>query len=172
MSRFKRMSGMTMAVLELLKIGLAMAGLFLIMVHGSRAYEAYNSQFWPTTMGEVTRSAVDASGDFDGNRRYHSRIKYAYEVDAVVDGQPENDYFIGTRFSIDPIPPADSRALADAKLDPYPKGALVEIYYNPTRPQRSMLEPNFSFAYLMMPAVGLLCLGAAIGLWKIGREAI
>lgn len=171
MIRFERMSGMTMAVLELARIGFAMAGLFLLMVGGSKVYEAYTSQFWPTTTGEITRSVVDVSGDLDGNRRYYSRIKYTYAVKPSMGDQAANDddTFTSARVGIDPILPEESWAAAEARLAPYPKGSLVEVYYNPNRPEKSMLEPAFSLAYLIRPLVGLLCLGAAISLRKVGR---
>ena len=176
MNRINRMSGMTMAVLELVRIGLAMAAVFLFMVDGSKAYEAYTSQFWPTTTGEITRSAVDATADFSGNRSYYSRIKYAYAVAQAVDQSAVNqavnddDPLIGTRVGIDPMPPVDSRAIAEARLQPYPKGSSVEVYYNPNRPRKSMLEPHFSLVYLIRPFVGLLFLGVAISLRRVGRE--
>ena len=56
MNRLKRMSGMTLALLELVTIGLATAGIFMLLIDGSKAYEAYASQFWPTTRGEIIRS--------------------------------------------------------------------------------------------------------------------
>lgn len=166
MSRFQRTSGMTMAVLELARIGLGLAGIFLIMVYGSRAYEAYNSQFWPSTMGEITRSAVDARGDLEGNRRYNSTVKYQYVVE-----QPTGDDgpFISQRVRLVEWPSVRSQSLAEERLQAYPKGLTVDVYYNPRRPQRSLLEPHFSLAYLVRPLVGMLCLVAAFSLRKVGR---
>ena len=166
MNRFERVSRMARAVLEIVRISLALAGVFVLIDDGSKAYEAYTSQFWPTTTGVITRSSVDVYADSLGNRSYRSTIEYAYAVD-----QPANDddYLTSYRVGIDPIPRADSRAIAEARLKPYPKGSFVEVYYNPNRPKKSLLEPDFSLAYLIKPVVGLVCLGAAISLWMIER---
>ena len=172
MSRFKRMSSTIVAMLEILVILFAMAGVFILIVDGGKAYESYRSESWPTTTGEITRSAVDASADFTGNRRYHSRIKYAYAIELLGDEQSasNDEYFIGTRVGIDPMPPAPSRAIAQAQIEQYPKGSTVEVYYNPDNPKRSMLAPQFLRSYLIMPIVGVLCLGIALALWKIVRD--
>ncbi|MEM7533754.1 MAG: DUF3592 domain-containing protein [Chloroflexota bacterium] len=171
MNRVNRMSSTTVAILEILTILFVMAGVFILIVDGGKAYESYRSESWPTTTGEITRSAVDASADFNDNRWYHSRIKYAYRVEEPGSAQPANDdYLIGTRIGIDPAPKAESRAAAQEIIALYPKGSSVEVYYNPNNPSRSMLKPKFLRSYLIMPVVGVLCLGVAFGLRKIVRR--
>jgi hypothetical protein len=71
---------------------------------------------------------------------------------------------------MDPFPRSDSRAIAEASLVRYPQGEIVDVYYNPNRPQRSLLEPSFSLSKLIYPGVGLLVLAGAFSLWAFARH--
>jgi hypothetical protein len=167
MNRSIQLSTTTIALLEIVTVCLAMAGLFMVLVGGTSAYESYSSQFWPVTTGEITTSRVDIHLDGYGNRTYISKIKYAYAVDQF---ENAGEYFTSERVGIDPIPPSDNRAIAEARLVRYPKGEIVDVYYNPNRPQRSMLEPSFSLSKLIYPGVGLLLLAIALSLRAFGRH--
>jgi hypothetical protein len=144
-----------------------MAGCFMVLVGGTSAYEAYFSQFWPTTTGEIIISRVDTHMAVSGNRTYRSRIEYAYAINQL---ENAGEYFTSERVGIDPVPSSDSRAMAEARLVRYPKGKIVDVYYNPNRPQKSMLEPSFSFSKLIYPGVGLLVLAVAFSLRAFGRH--
>ena len=167
MDRFKHMPGMTRAMLEIAGIGFAITGIFLIAVYGSRAYEAYTSQFWSTTFGAITRSAVGISGDAFGNRHYSRIIKYGYSVN--IEG--EDAYFISDRvgFGVEPASATNSQAAVEATLASYPKGVSVKVFYNPKFPDQSILEPYFSWRYLSRPSAGMLCLVGAVALVKLAR---
>jgi len=139
----------------------------MVLVGGASAYEAYSSQFWPTTKGEIITSSVNTYKDAYGNRTYRSKIKYSYAVNQL---ENVGEYFTSERVGIDPLPPSDSRAVAEASLVRYPKGEIVDVYYNPNRPQRSMLEPGFSLSKLIYPGAGLLVLAVAFSLRAFGRH--
>ena len=161
MNRRLHLSTMTIALLEIVTVSVAMAGFFMVLTGGTSAYEAYSSQFWPTTKGEINTSRVETRSDAYGNRTYRSKIKYAYSVNHL---ENPGEYFAGERVGIDPFPPSDSRAIAEARLVRYPKGEIVDVYYNPNHPQKSMLEPSFSLSKLIVPGVGLLVLAVAFSL--------
>jgi len=146
---------------------MGMAGLFMVLVGGSEAYEAYSSQFWPTTSGEIVQSYVSTYKDINGNRTYHGKIKYLYLIYHHISA---GESFTGERVGIDPFPPFDDRPRAKASLDQYPKGKIVDVYYNPNRPQRSMLEPSFPSSKLIHPGAGGVLLALAIILWSVGRQ--
>ena len=167
MDRSKQKSAMTMAVVDIIKVLLTAAGLFIIFNDGGKAYEAYNSQFWPTTTGEITTSTIEAYGASQESRSYFSRIKYAYSVNPSAN---DDDRLINDRVRVYELPRSERRAVAAARLQPYPIGVSVTVYYNPDRPERSLLEPTFSSTYLILPAIGLVCLIVAISLWKFGRN--
>ena len=167
MNRSMHLSTMTIALLEIVTVFLAMAGGFMVLVGGTSAYEAYSSQFWPKTTGEIITSRVDTHMDAYGNRTYQSRIKYAYAVNQL---ENAGEHFTSERVGIDPVPSSDSRAIAEARLVRYPKGEIIDVYYNPNRPQRSMLEPSFSLSKLIYPGVGLLVFVVAFRLRAFVRH--
>jgi hypothetical protein len=167
MNRRTHLSTTTIALLEIVTVCLAMAGFFMVLTGGSSAYEAYASQFWPATTGEIITSRVDTHLDASGNRTYRSKIKYAYAVNQL---ENAGEYFTSERVGMDPFPRSDSRAMAEASLVRYPQGEIVDVYYNPNRPQRSLLEPSFSLSKLIYPGMGLLVLAAAFSLWAFGRH--
>jgi hypothetical protein len=139
----------------------------MVLVGGASAYEAYSSQFWPITTGEIITSSVYTHMDDYGNRTYRSKIKYVFAVNQLENAE---EYYISERVGIDPFPPSDSRSIAETRLVRYPKGEIVDVYYNPNRPQRSMLEPSFSLTKLFYPGVGLLVLAVAFSLRAFGRH--
>ena len=167
MNRKIHLSTTTIALLKIVTICLLMAGCFMLLVGGSSAYEAYSSQFWPTTTGEIIISSVYTYTDGYDNRTYRSKIEYSYVVN-----QSENaeEYFISERVGVDPFPPTDNRAIAEARLDRYPKGEIVDVFYNPNRPQKSMLEPSFSLSKLIYPGMGLIVLAVAFSIRAISRH--
>jgi hypothetical protein len=167
MNRRLDLSTTTIALLKIITVCLVMAGSFMVLVGGASAYEAYSSQFWPTTSGEIIQSSVYTYTDVYDNRTYRSKIKYGYVVN-----QSENaeEYFTSERVGIDPFPPTDNRAIAEASLARYPKGENVDVYYNPNRPQKSMLEPSFSLSKLIYPGMGLLVLAVAFSLRAFSRH--
>ena len=167
MNRSIHLSTTTIALLEVITVCLVLAGCFMVLVGGANAYEAYSSQFWPTTTGEIIRSSVDTYRDVYGNRTYRSRIKYGYAVNQL---ENAGAYFTSERVGIDPFPPFDSRANAEARLVRYAKGQIVDVYYNPNRPQTSMLEPGFSLSKLIYPGAGFLVLAVAFSLRAFGRH--
>jgi len=167
MNRSIHLSTTTIALLEIVTVCLAMAGFFMVLTGGTSAYEAYSSQFWPATTGEIITSRVDTHSDAYGNRTYRSNIKYEYAVNQL---ENAGEYFTSERVGIDPFPSSNSRAIVEARLAKYPKGEIVDVYYNPKRPQRSLLEPSFSLSKLIYPGVGLLVLALAFSLWVFRRH--
>jgi hypothetical protein len=158
---------MAIALLRIVTVCLVMSGCFMVLVDGASAYEAYSSQFWPTTTGEIIQSYVYTYTDVYGNRTYRSKIKYIYAINQL---ESAEEYLTGERVGIDPLSPSDNRASAEASLVRYPKGEIVDVYYNPNWPQRSVLEPSFSLSKLIYPGAGLLFLAIAIILWLFGRQ--
>ena len=161
------MSATTIALLEIGAVLLAMAGIFMLLTGGTTAYEAYSSQFWPATAGEIVTSRVDTRSDAYGNRTYRSNIKYEYAVNQLENAE---ESFTGERVGIDPFPPSDNREIIEVRLLRYPKGELVDVYYNPNSPQRSLLEPSFSLSRLIYPGVGLLLLAVSFSYMAFVRH--
>ncbi|MFK7804522.1 MAG: DUF3592 domain-containing protein, partial [Anaerolineae bacterium] len=122
MSYKRRTTTMADAFIEIVFIVMLLIAAFMLSVGGFRAYEAYSSQAWPTAEGLVLVSRVETLGDSAGGRTYRSRIRYAYEVGS---GTFESD-----RIGPDPSEKLELRSEAEAELTPYPKDAIISVYYN------------------------------------------
>lgn len=156
----------TGAVIEVVIVLLSLAGAFMVFVGSNRAYEAYSSQSWPTVTGEILTANVDAR-QAGNDRTYYFTVRYAY---AINEPASEDDYFVNDR--IDVLEPStfEDRASGERELA-YSKGESVEVYYNPNRPQRSLLVPIFRWSMLIYPSAGVVVLLIAGGLWLNGRRS-
>lgn len=165
---FKRSQQITIvdAFADVVFIIMILIGVFMISVGGFRAYEAYSSQIWPTVKGEILASRVEILGSNSG-RTYRSYVRYGYEAGSDGNG---SSWYEGEQMGPDAIEKRESRFQAEAELAPYPKGAIIDVYYNPNRPDRSMLEPVFELPKLIQPTIGLLVLFGALMLKFINRN--
>lgn len=152
-------------IVEVVIVLLIMAGAFMVFVGSNRAYEAYSSQSWPTVIGEILTANVDAR-QVGNARTYHFTVRYAY---AINDPASEDDYFVNDRIDVLEPPVFEDRASGERALA-YTKGEPVEVYYNPNRPQRSLLIPIFRWSMLIYPSAGVVVLLIALGLWLNGRR--
>lgn len=147
------------AYLEVVVILMLMAGGFMMLVDGFRAYEAYTSQSWPSTKGQVQASRVETFGGSSGERSYRPYVRYGY----IVDPNGENlGPFVSERIGPRRSERLERSSLAAEGIEPYPKEAIVDVYYNPNRPHVSMLEPSYDSSYLVNPIIGFLIFIGAI----------
>ncbi len=124
---------------------------------------------WPTVEGEIVDARVVRFGDAGRGNSIESVVTYRYHVA----GQPYSSNRV--RFDLQPMPismvparnayPNTAAALAVR----YPSGKPVRVYYNPRRPDDSVLclAPHFRVWALL--AVGLFLGFAAIhgGVWPL-----
>jgi len=101
---------------------------------------------WPTADGIVTRSQVSHSTDAEGGDSYQPQVTYkysanntTYENNTIKFG--ENSY--------------NSRRKADEIAGNYPVGKNVTIYYDPEKPDRSVLEPGVSAGNYIVIGIGV-----------------
>ena len=149
----------TGAFIEVLFILMLLVGLFISLVGGSSAYEAYSSQSWPTTKGEIVASRIEIFGDASGGRSYSSYVRYEYAIDRRGN---DGELLVGERIGPDQAQRHGRLSAAEAELERYLKGEMVDVYYNPNRPQKSMLEPAFDPSKTIYPLIGLLVLVSAL----------
>jgi len=104
------------------------------------------SAAWPTADGVVTRSQVSHSTDAEGGDSYQPQVTYkysannlSYENDTIKFG--ENSY--------------SSRKKADEIAATYPIGKNVTVYYDPEKPDRSVLEPGVSGGSYIVIGIGV-----------------
>jgi hypothetical protein len=109
---------------------------------------------WATTTGKMVaskvreeRKAVRGTG---GNNKYiyHPDVKYEYEVDGK--------QYTGTRAVQTSTGGANFRRSVETFIKQHPKGADVQVYYNPANPAESFLEKGGGS--IMRSETGLIAL--------------
>ena len=111
------------------------------------------SRGWPTAPGRVVRSEV---------RDGRAVIRYVYPVK----GEEHEGYDIAAGDW--PYRPARSAA---RRVQRYPVGAAVNVYYNPLQPNIAMLKPGLVPDVFYLPVVTALLIFIALPLlsWSIWR---
>uniref|UniRef100_UPI0032177050 DUF3592 domain-containing protein n=1 Tax=uncultured Draconibacterium sp. TaxID=1573823 RepID=UPI0032177050 len=100
------------------------------------AKEAEASKEWATTMGIVTMSKISSTRDSDGKTMYSANVEYVYSV-----GDKE---FNGVRIrTVDGS--TSLKSSVEKVLRKFPKGAKVEVHYNPESPDTAVLKPGTGF---------------------------
>ncbi len=97
--------------------------------------EAKASESWPSVSGEITTSKIE-SHTSNGDRLYSANIHYSYVIK-------------GEKYSGSGITNADASTSVQSSvkkdLKKYPKGKIVDVYYDPDFPEISVLEPGINF---------------------------
>jgi len=132
---------------------LLVMGIFLVIGAGL-AYWGWNilqnaraSASWPTADGIITSSEVTHSTDSDGGDSYSPEVTYTYTVDNV---NMENDTI---KFGENSY---SSSRKADGIASNYPVGKNVIVYYDPEKPDQSVLEPGVSAGSYIVLGIGVL----------------
>jgi hypothetical protein len=85
----------------------------------------------------------------DGRQEFEAFVTYRYHVN----GLPYRGE--GTRFGSGALSPTSEWAAAEAAKR-HPPGTPERVYYNPKRPEVSVLEPGASFGTFVVLAAGLV----------------
>ena len=109
--------------------------------------DARASASWPQAEGVVTRSEVTHSSGGDGADTYSPEITYRY----LAGDRYQESYTI--KFGENSY---DSRRRAREVAARYPAGKIVTVYYDPSRPGKSVLEPGVSSGSYIVLSVGAL----------------
>ena len=115
---------------------LTAAGAYLFARYDERMTEvAQDSLSWPSVTGLVTRSELRATSQKRGKQRTtEHRIDVSFEY-IVDDEMYENDVI---QFNQGALSVSDKRLLVST----YPEGRKVEVFYNPRKPDQSVLVPG------------------------------
>lgn len=137
--------------------------------------KAQASKKWPSTPGEITVSEIDkklrngetpvSDIEYEASswrrrrtldRRYthFARVHYNYKVN-------ETSYE-GKRIAFGSVGTSNPRD-AQRILARYPKGQIVKVYYQPGKPNESLLEPGIKGSAFLLPILGGLFM--AVGLF-------
>jgi hypothetical protein len=125
------------------RFGIALVGVLLIVstpfaAHSSyRVYqEARQSERWPTSDGEITRSEVEERKEDLTKTVYWPKVQYRYTVaERVYEGTRVNFDESGSQYS----------GRIESLVKRFPLGAKVPVYYDPADPAQAVLDPGLSF---------------------------
>lgn len=113
------------------------------------------SQTWPAATGTITRSEMGVVSGQSGpsrtaNRTYAARIEYRYMVGSRV--------YSSKTICLGGVLNSSFKGRAEERLDKYPEGASVTIYYNPASPEVCCIERHGEismFGYLIGAGLAL-----------------
>jgi len=122
---------------------------------------------WPTVEGEIVDARIVESWGLNDRTYLESAVSYRYHVA----GQPYsgNRVRLGQLTPNSWIPARNVPYAAAALARRYPRGKQVRVYYNPRRPDHSVLYLTPDFRVWVILAAGLYLAYAAIhgGLWPL-----
>ncbi len=119
--------------------------------------EALASRSWPNVEGEITTSEEEKIGS-NYNVSIKPRIKYSYTVNGEI--YESERIKVGTQ-SIS----STDRGWVERTLERYPLGKKLTVYYNPTFPEKTVLEPGFNIRIYFPILIGLIFYAIS---WLIG----
>jgi len=140
------------------------AGYFIVHL----AVDAYRmgeaSEAWPTVQGSVIHAKV-VSSLRNGKTHYSADIQYAYRIDGKQYKSGRIDTSPGTGSSS-----SDSSGAYEVVHD-YPVGRVVSVYYDPSKPWVSVLEPGMPTTTWLVFGIGcvFMLMGGWIALSGIAR---
>ncbi len=127
----------------------------------SSVYYSIESKGWPTVPGVVLNSDIeydppDASSS-SSKGTYTVKIEYRYIVN--------EEMYIGKRPQFGMVS-SQNQSRAAELVGRYPKGKTVQVYYDPDKASRSVLEPGFRigtlFCYIFAVVFGVLTIAPII----------
>ena len=122
---------------------------------------------WPTIEGEIVDTRVVRRGGGQKSTSVESVVTYRYRVA----GQPycSNRVRFGQLAPPSWVPALDSPGFATKTADRYPRGKPVRVYYNPRRPEVSVLYLTPDLRVWVILAAGLYLGYAAVhgGIWPM-----
>ena len=145
--RFRRMDWKVKVLGSIFISAFVLLGGYLLLTGIRDTTYSLNSRSWPTSTGEVIISRLlEKQGTGDAAvTTYYADIAFSY----VVKGK---QYTTGTVTQSDLI--RSDRAAQENIIDRYPTGAMVKVYYDPTKSWTAYLEPGFTPDLLIPLIVG------------------
>ncbi|QRN84117.1 DUF3592 domain-containing protein [Chloroflexota bacterium] len=114
---------------------LGIIGIVLIILYFRNKAKSKASQSWPSVMGQIVerKVKVDTSYDEDGisSTSYLPQVTYSYTANGAV--------YESHRVAFGSTPSFNSNRKAEEFLTPYIEGASVTVFYNPEKPEESVL---------------------------------
>jgi hypothetical protein len=125
--------------------GWAFLGLTILLTWGVYRYytTAQSTNNWPFVTGEVLEFDIRSR---PADTSVFASIRYSYTVDGF--------RYTGSRFSVDN---SETGVMQVARrLDAYPEGRSVTVYYDPENPSSAVLEPGISVNSLVVTSMAYI----------------
>ncbi len=158
------MAKMETIIGTVLCLGFTVPGIVLTGIGYNQLQHERRSLAWPTTSGVITASEILENKQYrNSNTRsdvviyFEPSIRYRYTVSGR--SYLSNQVSFGGFNSTDPKE-------ATAIVNRYEKGRSVTVYYNPTRPEESVLETGTTPLTYIPLGLGIIFLG--IGILMLG----
>ena len=131
----------TVALIVALLLGLGFFAMF-----ASAFIESLRSRNWSRVRGTITSAWVGESRSSESGASFAPEVRYTYEY--------EGRKFTGNQLAAVNVG-ARHRGYAKQVLERYPIGAEVDVYVNPLKPSRAVLQIGVSWASVLAMAFGL-----------------
>jgi hypothetical protein len=121
-------------------------GMLILAISIVRLYKFSISRTWLSTIGRITSSEMETRRVARGRSvTYHAAIVYDYSV--------EGTKYAGKRISFGDYGSGNPNH-ARQILNRYPVGKQISVYYNPSKPEDSVLERRLSWTIYLTLIVG------------------
>lgn len=128
-------------------------------------WQGASSPKWPTVTGQVVSSDLQRSRDRQGMVTYRAEVAYKYEVGGQT--YASDRVFFGdqlqTSWATGPV----------REVERYHPGSQVQVFYDPNKPSRSVLEPGapWQVYVVLFTAAAFLGFGIAVLLGSVPVNA-
>jgi len=131
--------------------------------------KAMQSKSWPTAEGKIVSSQVVKKVESYTDSNKHRRNRTIYRAHVRYSYMAKGRSLIGGKITM-----ADSGSSSETRAkkirDRYPAGSVCTVYYNPEKPEDSVLEAGINFGALMLPGIGVLFAVAGIAVLITSRK--
>jgi hypothetical protein len=135
-------------------------GVLIIFYQIYLLYKIHQSYKWPTAKAEIISSELeDLTMTNETDKAYRAKIIYKYSINGIE--YCSKKIYWGDRLS------NSSKKKTVELTKKYPKGNLIEIYYNPHNFSEAVIERKISSKIYQLIAVGLIIV--IIGLYFIQK---
>lgn len=123
-----------------------LVGLGLIIFGVSNFMTAKQSETWPKVQGVILKSKVTVNHG-DDSTTYGADVTYRYKV--------EGKKYKGDKVTVSEIS-TGNQSRARKIIKRYPVRKKIPVYYNPSKPEESVLEQGITGGNWLLPGIGLL----------------
>ena len=153
------------AILGLILAATLGGGGYLLARNIPMAFEGWTSRSWPAVVGEVKESAAVPKPIISSTRRgavgtHVVMLRYEFSLMGRA--------YSGTRQSLDDVGIIKSAKFAQSEADALPAGHSLQVFYDPSDPDKSLLTPGVPVTGVLGSRFGLLLIAAGLTLIAIG----